>query len=67
MWPYLVLGGTNKEPLSVLLFQISNGVVALRENDILMIAMIAAIPPVIIYTLLSKHISGGLNMSGIKG
>lgn len=67
MWPYLLLGGTDKEPLAVLLFQISNGTVKLQDNEILMVTMIVAIPTVLIYGLLSKHISGGLNMSGIKG
>lgn len=67
MWPYLLLGGTQKEPLAVLLFQISGGVVPLKENDTLMVAMMASIPPIIIYACLSKQISGGLNMSGIKG
>lgn len=67
MWPYLLLGGSQKEPLAVLLFQISGGVVPLKENDTLMVAMMASVPPIIIYALLSKQISGGLNMSGIKG
>lgn len=67
MWPYLILGGSNREPISVLLYQISGGGLGLKENDILMVALLASVPPILIYALLSKHISGGLNMSGIKG
>ncbi len=67
MWPYLILGGTNKEPISVLLYQISGGGFGLKENDILMVTLLASIPPILIYAFLSKQISGGLNMSGIKG
>ena len=67
MWPYLLLEGTSHEPLSVLLFHISNGALPLPDNDALLIAMFAAIPPIIIYAFLAKHINGGLNMIGIKG
>lgn len=66
-WPYLILDSTDKEPISVLLYQITNGAVVLRDNEVLMVTMIAIIPPLIIYALLSKHITGGINMSGLKG
>lgn len=66
-WPYLILGSTDKEPVSVLLYQITNGAVVLKENEILMVTMLSIVPPLVIYLILSKHITGGINMSGIKG
>lgn len=67
MWPFLLLGSTDKEPLSVLLYNLSLGIINIQENELMLIIMISIIPPIIIYALLSKHITGGLNMSGIKG
>lgn len=67
-WPYLILGATKKEPISVLLYNISNSTaINLQDNEVMMVTMFAIIPPMIIYSLLSKHITGGINMSGIKG
>jgi len=66
MWPYLLLGGSGKEPVSVLLFNL-NGSGLLKGNEYFLLIMISVIPVFIVYAFFSKHIIGGLNMSGIKG
>lgn len=66
MWPYLILGNTNKEPVAVMLYRLSNGG-SLMENEYMLLMMISIIPMIIMYCLFSKHIMGGLNMSGLKG
>ena len=66
MWPYLILGDTNKEPVAVMLYRISAGS-SLAENEYMILLMISIIPMLIIYAIFSKHIIGGFNMSGIKG
>ena len=65
MWPYLVLGNTDKEPIAVMLYRLSSA--KLMENEYMMILMISIIPMVIIYALFSKQIMGGVSMSGLKG
>ena len=66
MWPYLLLGNSAKEPLSVLVYQLSNDNV-LKANENLMLMMLVAVPMIIFYSLFSKKIMGGFNMSGVKG
>lgn len=66
MWPYLILGNTDKEPISVLLYQISQSAV-MQDNQFMLLMLLSIIPPLIIYALLSKQIMGGFNMSGVKG
>lgn len=66
MWPYLILGNTDREPVAVMLYQISNSG-ALFENEYMLLMMLSVIPMIILYCFFSKHIMGGLNMSGIKG
>ncbi len=66
LWPYLILGGTDMEPISVKLYQLNLNVY-LPMNELLMVAMFAIIPPFLMYCFLSEQITGGLNMSGIKG
>lgn len=65
MWPYLVLGNTEKEPIAVMLYRLSSA--KLLENEYMMVLMLSIIPIVIIYALFSKQIMGGVSMSGIKG
>ena len=65
MWPYLILGNSNKEPISVMLYKMSSAGITETEN--LMLIMLSIIPPVIFYAIFQKHIIGGLNMSGVKG
>ncbi len=67
MWPYLVLGNTDREPISVMLYNLGSSTSGLVENEYMLLMMISIIPMIIMYALFSKHIMGGLNMSGIKG
>jgi multiple sugar transport system permease protein len=66
-WPYLVLGNTELEPISVLLYKITGATSQFKDNDRLLIMFMAAVPSIIVFAVLSKRIMGGLNMSGIKG
>lgn len=66
-WPYLVLSNTSKEPLSILLYNITQTNSSFQDNQRMMIMMFAAIPSILVYSVFSKKILGGINMSGIKG
>ena len=65
MWPYMLLGNTDKEPVSVMLYNSTSGL--LRDDESLLLTMIACVPMIIMYAIFSKRIMGGVNMSGIKG
>lgn len=67
MWPYLVLGNTNREPVSVMLYNLGSSTSGLVENEYMLLMMISIIPMILMYAIFSKHIMGGLNMSGLKG
>jgi len=67
MWPYIILGSSNKETISILLYKISSGAMSLLDNEVMLVLMLAIIPPMIFYMFFSKQIMGGLDMSGIKG
>lgn len=67
MWPYLILGNTPKEPVAVMLYRLGTGTSGLLDNEYMLLMMISIIPMIIMYALFSKHIMGGLNMSGLKG
>ncbi len=66
MWPYLILGNTKLEPVSVMLYQL-NGLQTIQDNEYMLLLMISIIPMIIMYMLFSRQIMGGLNMSGLKG
>lgn len=66
MWPYLILGNTNFEPIAVMLYRLATSS-SLMDNEYMLLLMISIVPMIIIYALFSKHIMGGLNMSGLKG
>ena len=66
MWPYLILGNTELEPVAVMLYRLSTGS-SLMQNEYMLLLMISIIPMIIMYAIFSKHIMGGLNMSGLKG
>lgn len=66
-WPYLILGNTDKEPISIMLYNLTNAFSPFQANEQLLIMMIATIPSIIVYAIFSKRILGGINMSGIKG
>lgn len=69
MWPYLILGSTGKETISILLYTISSGTsgMNLTVPETMLVTMLSIIPPGIFYAFFSKQIMGGINMSGIKG
>lgn len=66
MWPYLLLGSSQYEPVAVKLYQLT-GNPSIQDNELMIIMMLTIIPPAIMYAFFSKQIMGGLNMSGIKG
>ena len=66
-WPYIILGSTQKEPISVLIFKLTTAGSPFKVNEQMTIMMISIVPPIIMYAFLSKQIMGGMNMSGIKG
>ena len=66
-WPYLVLGNTDLEPVSVLMYKLTNATSQFKDNDRMLIMFLAALPSIIVFAILSKRIMGGLNMSGVKG
>lgn len=66
-WPYLILGNTEREPISIMLYNLTSLNSPFQANEQMIILMLATIPSIIVYAIFSKKILGGLNMSGIKG
>lgn len=66
MWPFLILGNTQKEPVAVMLYKLKSSA-QLMENEYMILLMFSIIPMIIVYCIFQKHIMGGLNMSGLKG
>ena len=66
MWPYLILGNTPKEPVAVMLYRLSANS-KIQDNENMILLMLSIIPMVIMYSIFSKYIIGGLDMTGIKG
>lgn len=66
MWPYLILGNTDKEPVAVMLYTI-NQFGALMQNEYMLLMFISIVPMIIVYAIFSKQIVGGVSMSGLKG
>lgn len=65
MWPYVLLDD-DKATVAVKLFMIDSND-NIMENEKMAIMLFSIIPPAIMYCLFSKHIMGGVSMSGIKG
>lgn len=68
LWPLLVLAGTDKQPISVALYQLgiaaSNGV----PQDVLLAGFILAmLPPLILFLVFQRQIIRGVNTTGLKG
>lgn len=64
-WPYLVISDQEKYPVSVILYRLQDADLSV---DIYMMVMLFAILPVLVlFSLFSKHIVDGANMSGVKG
>ena len=66
MWPYLILGNTELEPVSVMLYKYSQSQ-NIMQNEYMLLLMLSIVPMIVMYMFFSKQIIGGLNMSGVKG
>ena len=64
LFPYLILKDPNKIPIGVKLFQLGT---TIAIDKYLMVVLFSILPPVIIFSIFSKQIMGGLTMDGIKG
>jgi multiple sugar transport system permease protein len=68
LWPLLVLIDTDKQPVSVALYQLgiaaSNGV---PQNVLLAGFILAMLPPLILFLVFQRQIIRGVNTTGIKG
>lgn len=66
LWPYLIVGNTDKEPMAVALYQINlNG--RLMQNEYMILMFISILPMIAVFCTFSKYIMGGINIGGIKG
>ncbi len=63
-WPFLTLKETGKQPVSVLLYNMST---VLREDEYMVLMLVAIIPPLLIFLFFQKKIMGGINVGGVKG
>lgn len=66
MWPYLLLGNTSYEPVSVMLYRLSASS-GMAADQYLILLMLSIIPMIIVYAIFSRQIMGGLDIGGIKG
>lgn len=66
MWPYLMLGNTDLEPVAVMLYNLSSKS-GMTEDKYLLLIMLSILPVLIMYMIFSKQIMGGMDVGGIKG
>ncbi len=66
MWPYLMLGNTNLEPVAVMLYNLSSKS-GMTVDKYLLLLMMSILPMILVYAVFSKHIMGGIDTGGIKG
>lgn len=66
MWPYLMLGNTNLEPVAVMLYNLSSKS-GMTADKYLLLLMMSILPMILVYAVFSKHIMGGIDIGGIKG
>lgn len=64
-WPYLTIQEQSRQPVAVLLYTLGSG--TLPQDQYVIVLMFAIIPVLIIFSIFSKYILGGSNMSGVKG
>ncbi len=68
LWPLVVLTDTDKQPISVALYQLgiaaSNGV---SQNVLLAGFILAMVPPLIFFLVFQRQIIRGVNTTGLKG
>lgn len=67
LWPYMILGNTNKEPVAVMLYRLGTGLTGIMQNEYLVLLMMSILPMIIMYAFFSRQIMGGLDAGGIKG
>lgn len=67
LWPYLILGNTPGEPVSVMLYRLGTGLTGLMQNEYMVLLIISILPMIIMYAFFSRQIMGGLDIGGIKG
>lgn len=65
-WPYLVLSDEAKHPVSVILYSFGTGT-SMSQDQYVIVLMFAILPVLILFSVFSKYILGGSNMSGVKG
>lgn len=65
-WPYLVISDKMKHPVSVILYSFGTGG-TMSQDKYVIVLMFAILPVLILFSILSKYILGGSNMSGVKG
>ena len=63
-WPYLTVTEPEKQPVSVLLYTLGTG--SLSQDQYVIVLMFAILPVLILFSVFSKYILGGSNMSGVK-
>ena len=63
-WPFLTLKKDGMMPVSVLLYSMAS---VLREDEYMVLMLVAIIPPLIIFMIFQKKIMGGINVGGVKG
>ena len=62
-----MLGSTPLEPVAVKLYTASMGAGDLMANEVMMTAILSVLPLMIVFTVFSKRILGGLAIGGVKG
>ncbi|NUP90196.1 MAG: carbohydrate ABC transporter permease [Candidatus Sumerlaeia bacterium] len=65
LWPYLVIGEADGEPLMVRLY---NYELTGATNEAVLAALaMAMVPPLVLFLIFQRHIAAGFTLSGIKG
>ena len=68
LWPLLVLTDTDKQPVSVALYQLGIAAsVGVPQNVLLAGFILAMLPPVILFLIFQRQIIRGINTTGLKG
>ncbi len=69
LWPLLVLGNTNLQPLSVAIYQQSgiNSNFPLPFIYLMAGLALACIPPILLFLLFQRQIIRGITLTGLKG
>lgn len=63
-WPYLVISDVEKFPVAVILYRLQES--NLSADMYMMVMLFAIVPVLIIFSIFSRYIMDGANMSGLK-